>query len=305
LLRDDAMAAYERSEALAPGNPGAANGRRALYVVAETWADVDAADRKMRQSSDSTQAAGGNVNLANDALYKGRSSDALRFLEAAVATQGPKGSNQSAAARNAMANLLLDKGQSALALEQARRAFDDAHGGAATWESLYQTARAQARLGHDAEAEKTTAELKRRADQLPSQREQRRVHELAGLIALDHRDTTRAIVELKAAQATLTPGLGAGPLPHANVWFALGSAELAAGNRADAAAHFQRVVDAGRGRVGAPLEFVRSLYLLGQIHEQTGDSARATAYYRRFVEYWGEGDMDRDRVADAKLKLKS
>ena len=65
----------------------------------------------------------------------------------------------------------------------------------------------------------------------------------------------------------------------------------------------QRIVDAGRGRVGAPLEFVRSLYLLGQINEQTGDRAKATAYYRRFVQYWGDGDMDRDKIAEAKKKI--
>jgi serine/threonine protein kinase/tetratricopeptide (TPR) repeat protein len=300
---DEAMAAFERAEALAPGNFGAAIGRRALYVLAEKWADVEAADRKMRQSSDPAQAATGNVNLANDALYKGRSADALRFFEAAVATQGPKGSNQSAGARNSMASLLLEKGQPSPALEQARRAFEDAHGGAATWESLSQIARAQARLGHDADAEKTAADLKRRADLLPSQREQRRVHQLAGLVALDHHDTARAIAELRAAQAVLTPGLGPGALPHMGVWFALGSAEFAAGNRGDAAAHFQRIVDAGRGRVGSPVQFVRSLYLLGQINEQTGDRARATGYYRRFVDYWGEGDMDKDNVADAKKKL--
>jgi tetratricopeptide (TPR) repeat protein/TolB-like protein/predicted Ser/Thr protein kinase len=305
---DEAMAAFERSEALAPGNPQAVNGKRGLYVLAEKWADVEAADRKLRQSSDPTQAALGNGNLASDALYKGRSNDALRFFEAAVATQGPKGSNQSAIARAGMASLLLDKGQPSLALEQARRAFDDAHGGGATWESLFQTARAQARLGHDADAEKTAAELKRRADLLPSPREQRHVHQLAGLLALEHHDTARAIAELKAAQAVLTPGFGVTPegfgaLPHANVWFALGSAELAAGNRSDAAAHFQRIVDGGRARVGSPLEFVRSLYLLGQINEQTGDRARASAYYRRFLQYWGEGDIDRERVAEAKKKM--
>jgi hypothetical protein len=47
---------------------------------------------------------------------------------------------------------------------------------------------------------------------------------------------------------------------------------------------------------------VRSLYFLGQISERKGDRANAAEYYRRFVQYWGDGDMDRDRVADARKK---
>jgi tetratricopeptide (TPR) repeat protein/TolB-like protein len=300
---DEAMAAYERSDALAPGNPRAANARRGLSVLAENWADAETAGRKQRQSADPTQAAAGNVNLANDALYKGHANDALRFFEAAIATQGAKGSDQSAGARNAMARLLLDRAEPSLALAQARRALDDARGGGAGWDSLYLIARAQARLGHGAEAEKTAAELKRRADLLPSAREQRHVHQLAGWLALDRHETARAVAELKAAEAILTPGLGAPPSPHAGVWFALGTAELAAGDRAAAAAHFQRVVDGGRFRIAWPIEFVRSLYLLGQINEQTGDRAKAIAYYRRFLGYWGEGEMDRDKVAEARKKL--
>jgi hypothetical protein len=34
-----------------------------------------------------------------------------------------------------------------------------------------------------------------------------------------------------------------------------------------------------------------------------GDRVKARDYYKRFVQYWGEGDMDRERVADATRKL--
>ena len=56
-------------------------------------------------------------------------------------------------------------------------------------------------------------------------------------------------------------------------------------------------------RLNYPIEFVRSLYFLGQIAERQGDRARAAEYYRRFLQYWGDGDIDRDKVADARKKI--
>ena len=70
-----------------------------------------------------------------------------------------------------------------------------------------------------------------------------------------------------------------------------------------AQSRFERIVTSGLLRAGDPLPFVRSLYLLGQIHERKGDRAKAAEYYRRFVQYWGDGDIDRERVADARKKV--
>lgn len=52
-------------------------------------------------------------------------------------------------------------------------------------------------------------------------------------------------------------------------------------------------------RATFPIELVRSLYFLGQISERKGDRDKARDYYRRFVQYWGEGEMDREKVAEA------
>ena len=45
------------------------------------------------------------------------------------------------------------------------------------------------------------------------------------------------------------------------------------------------------------------MYFLGQISDRKGDRAKARDYYRRFVGYWKDGDIDRNRVADAQSKL--
>ena len=66
-----------------------------------------------------------------------------------------------------------------------------------------------------------------------------------------------------------------------------------------------RVADAGFERFSSPIEYVRSWYFLGKIHERRGDARKAREAYRRFVGYWKDGDLDRDRVAEVEQKLRT
>lgn len=50
---------------------------------------------------------------------------------------------------------------------------------------------------------------------------------------------------------------------------------------------------------------MRSLYFLGQIYEKQGHPDQARDSYRMFLEYWKDGDIDRDKVADAQKKAAS
>ena len=52
-----------------------------------------------------------------------------------------------------------------------------------------------------------------------------------------------------------------------------------------------------------PIPYVRSFYFLGKIHENRGDMEKAREYYGRFYEYWKDGDLDRERVEEAKGKI--
>jgi hypothetical protein len=42
---------------------------------------------------------------------------------------------------------------------------------------------------------------------------------------------------------------------------------------------------------------------LARIHEDRGEKEEARRYYKRFVDYWGEGDLDREQVEEARRKL--
>ena len=53
------------------------------------------------------------------------------------------------------------------------------------------------------------------------------------------------------------------------------------------------------------IPYVRSFYFLGKIHENRGEMENAREYYRRFYEFWKDGDMDRERVEEAQKKSRT
>ena len=297
---DDALAAFAKAETLQPADFGPLNGRRNIYALQERWGDVGAIVAKLSQSTDPTRRFQADQGKAIERLYHGRTAEALAAYESAAGERGgPRG-----AARNAIANLLLDRGQPALAATEAQRAFDETRGNG----GLALTTLALAQMGSNkpADAANTNRLLVQQLTEAGTAPAQRQIHLAAGRLALEGHDAARAIQELTQAERLLPPNPTPGPAaagPGIAVWFALGSAYLAAGSDADAAARFQKVIDAGVARVGAPMPYVRSWYFLGQISERSGDRAKAADFYRRFVGYWGDGDIDRDRVADARRKL--
>ncbi len=271
-----------------------------IFIVNNRWDEYAALNQKLIESSDSRWKYQSLSNQATEQLYKGRSNEALRLLDAAAASVGPRGSTMSAGARLGIATILMDRGQPATALVSAKRAYDDAGGqGPVTYFSLQTVSRLQGRLGQKAEMAKSVAELTVRRKQLPSERLQRLAqHATDAVLARDQRDLATAIRELKAAETLVRPGDS-----NSEFYFELGSAYVETGRDADAAPYFERIINSGTLRANDPIPFVRSLYFLGQINERKGDRVKATEYYRRFIQYWGDGDMDRERIADARKKL--
>ena len=77
----------------------------------------------------------------------------------------------------------------------------------------------------------------------------------------------------------------------------------AAGDEVKAADYFRRVAESKSEHTFWPIQYVRSFYFLGKIHEKRGEMEKSREYYRRFVGFWKDGDMDRERVEEAKRKI--
>ena len=300
-----AQAALDEHEALAGNTPVLAAQGWNVQVLRERWESSEVSIEPNVASDDPTVKSYALVRRAIGALYQGKLEAAHTDLEQAIrAYSEPE--RATAVARNYRAHVLLQTGQAARALadaELARRA-DPGHNG--EWRGLYYSALAQARLGQRAAAEQTAALRQGKAQLLPSDNETRRHHHLLGELVLARNESAVAIEELTAADSLLLPRgfvLVFSPPEHLPIWFSLASAHLAAGNEAAADEWFQRIADSGSEHLFWPIIYVRSFYFLGTIHENRGDAAKAREYYQRFVDFWGEGDMDRERVEEALSKL--
>ena len=86
------------------------------------------------------------------------------------------------------------------------------------------------------------------------------------------------------------------------MWFALGRALIAAGKAPDAIRWFEQLAASKYESIAFPLEYVRSFYYLGTLYEKVNEPVKAREAYRRFAGYWKDGDIDRDKVAEAMRK---
>jgi serine/threonine protein kinase/tetratricopeptide (TPR) repeat protein len=280
-------------------------GRWLVFLLREDWEQTEAHLSRLHTLDARTW----SLDHAVTSLYKGRSRQALSSIgEMSHAFASPDPLNGDAC--NFSAHVLLEIGQPTKAIEQAERARTESSGNEPEWEGIFWTALAEAKLGNQNEAQKTAEELRLKAEALPTEKEIRRTHHLLGELALSRGEASLAIQELEKAQSMLPPrggllryGRFARTPQHTPIWFSLASAYLAAGNYDKAAECFGSIAENQTERIWWPIPYVRSFYFLGKIHENRGEMEKAREYYRRFYEYWKDGDMDRERVEEARSKL--
>ena len=300
---DEATAAIQRALALRPEYPPAQGALATVHLLRDEFADARRGGQQLLKGATSNIRYLGYVQLVYADLYQGRTSDARKWLEKNAIDQGPTGSSDSAAARSIMAEILLAQQRTAEAAAEAQRAVTEARGRMTVLEALFQ--------GSVARSPQARAEYQRVADALPFGAEKAMPEFTDAIVAIESGRVAEALPMLRRVDSRVPKGVVAAgnlipirqPLTLVEYWTA--RAQLAGGNDAEAAPHFKKVVDAGWGRLFTPIEYVRSFYYLGQIAEKQGDRAKAREYYGRFLKYWQDGDIDRDKVQDALKKIGS
>jgi hypothetical protein len=73
----------------------------------------------------------------------------------------------------------------------------------------------------------------------------------------------------------------------------------------EAAVEFEKVLEADLQRLYDPIPYNRSLYYLGRCYRNSGDRSRAGEYFKRFLNRWGDGTIDPDKIAFAKKSIQS
>jgi serine/threonine protein kinase/tetratricopeptide (TPR) repeat protein len=308
---DGAMQAYEKAISMDPSQPRALKGMTWVATLRMQWQEAAAYSETLAGSSGLRWSWFGWINHSLISLYQGKSGDAIEFLaNATKAVEGQSG-RISGLSRCLSAHVLLETESFGEALEEAAQAQNDAEGNLGEWMGLFLQSLAEANLGHIKRARDTAAKLLERTKSIPTQREARRHIHILGELARISGEHTDALEKLREAEAMLPEnGFGGlpgnertGPQPYVPIWYSLALAYLEAGDQNHAAGWFEHIAEATVERVEWPIYYVRSFYFLGKIYENRGEMDKTHEYYRRFYEYWGDGDMDRERMEESKSKL--
>ncbi len=301
---DEAVGHLQKANQHKPGHYLVRNGWWRLRILQEDWNEADHDAQLLVDSSDSYGRWRGLICTARNHLYAGRSDEALhRFRESAGAYPGAKA--YTALGHCLAAQLLLQTGQPAEALEEAEEAQEEARDQWPALRGMFLAALAQQRLGRSAEADRLAEMLSNRPAAANKRNVERRLLlHLSGRLALERGDAAGAVQVLNDAVGLLPPRGGQTHYhlepDHVPLWYALGEAELAAGHQEKAADWFRKVSESGAEHIEFPVLFVRSHYQLGKIYEALGEPTKAAEAYKRFVGYWHNGDLDRDLIQDAK-----
>ncbi len=302
---EEALQELTRALLLDPTGPNILEGRAIAQTLREDWVAAREAAATLYSSPDETRKWSGALAQSTVAAFEGRRTEALTWAERAVSAYKTPG-GRSSEARQLAAGLLAAGGQVSLALAQAQKALIESRGLPAERDALLIQAWLLAASRQLKEADDALAALAALAEPLAEVRDARMQAFAQGQVALARGDFAAAVGVLQKAHAVLPPrGFGViFPSQHVPIWFALGEAHMGAGRPTEAEPWFTRVATSGFEHALQPIEYVRSFYYLGKIHEQTGDMTKAREAYRRFVGYWKDGDLDRDRVAEAERKLR-
>ncbi len=305
---DEALAAFREAEKRRPGELLIDQHRWLAQVVKGSWSAAESSAARLAASSDPAWRWRGHTLAARTDLLRGRSADALRALEQAYSAFAEAGAF-GAMSRCEAAAVLLATGRPRQALDLARRAREEGRGEWPERVALFLAALAQERLGDRDAADVALEELRGLALSIPAPAEERQVSYLAGLLALERGESEQALVELRRA-AELLPTRGVEihdqRLPdHLAIWDALASAHLARGGREEAEELLEKISGSVSEFAHQPIPYVRSFHRLGILYRQLGKEELAQASFRRFLEHWRDGDLDRERVESARAALGS
>lgn len=303
---DDAIRALDKARLLDPINSGAESSAGLVHLLREDWKTAATVAGSLAGGpTEAHRWSGAQVHVALSG-FMGNSADALAWAERAAAAYNVRG-QRSSVGHELVGLTLLARGQHAAAAAAMTKAVADAKGTLEEPTALLYQAWALSAARRPAEAEAALTALRSTANPLATVRDSRLANVARGLVALGRGDATAAIKPLQDASAALTPR-GPGPNArswHLPIWSALGQALLDTGRPGEARPWFEKVAGSGYERARQPIEFVRSFYFLGRIYEQQGDAAKSREAYRRFVGYWKDGDLDRERIAEAQRKIGS
>ena len=291
-----AAAAFQKALELRPSFPPSNAGLSQIAWLQDRFDEAGQIVRPLLAAKGQNVRNIASATYSTIALYRGRTGEAIAQLEKLAAENG-EASNEGGSIRASIADIYNQRRDYQAAARQATRALGDTRGRLSEFEILFQGSVARSRQLRD--------RYQQLADSLPFGSDKVLPLLADAWVAVEDGNHQQALDLVRRVTPELPPGdVASGavfPLrqPRIIAEYVQGRATLGLGDATAAARHFNTIINSGYSRLFAPFEYVRSHYYLAQIAEKTGDAARAREHYRRFLFYWKDGDIDRDKVADA------
>lgn len=294
---DEALGALDSAYELSP-DPEYRSYRWNIYALAERWDDATAITDMLVQGS-GREAFGGHMKRAVQATYFGLVSEA-RVHVLTARDLVPEGSGPWMVAMNALTNSydLEDD------IDGMRRVVDVmrelGYNERTAQQIEINEALALAKAGDLEGAGEAIQRFEATLEHLPLPPQTRRRidAQVEGLMAMARRDVESSSRDLRTA-LDANPGRDVAD-DAVQIRFFLGESLWETDRHDEAAEVFRAIERTGLPRVNQPQHWIRSLWYLGSYHADNGENESAERYFSRFLEYWGDGELDRDKVAEAR-----
>jgi tetratricopeptide (TPR) repeat protein len=149
------------------------------------------------------------------------------------------------------------------------------------------------------EAQKTADRLKKMIEQSMNKKLIRSYYGLMGMIELEKNNYFKAIEFFKKSLLLRSVTSGS-RLPLA---YHTGLAYYKDGDLENSRKEYERVISFMSGRQSSADLYAQSFYMLGKIHEEQGDTAKAIENYQKFLTLWKDADPGIAEVDDARKRL--
>ena len=155
------------------------------------------------------------------------------------------------------------------------------------------------------EAQNIADELKELIEEGMHRKHWRYYYHLLGMIELNKDNFSDAIDNFNKALTYVSSQHSTRALYEAHALFIepLALAYYESGDIEKALAEYEKITELTSGRLYYGDIYAKSFYMLGKIHEQQGDTAKAIEHYEKFLSLWKDADPGIAEVADARKRL--
>jgi len=242
--------------------------------------------------------------LATLYLLQGKFKKAIEQIIQCIAWADKFGEMESKAwSHGYLAWLYLATGDYEQALRELDESMNTANASNLTWYqrfNYYERGLVYAKTKSLDKAKKAAEEFKERVEMSMSRKEIRYYYDLMGKIELQRRNFSKTIEYINKALSMEPYG------PLAKPVLSLESLALAYYNSGDiekSRKEYEKITSLNMGRLWQGDLYVRSFYMLGKIHEQQGNNAKAIEHYEKFLDLWKDADPGIAEVVEVRKRL--